>query len=236
MTIQEVEAIVKEALERVKENPAYPDTKHRNLAATYPDGEKAYYKKTLFDLLAGKEGGFIKTPWIDGGMPPMDCERVASILHKWVGQNFMQGVPELNKRKAIANEAEEFIRLYYRYHKLKDATTPGGGIPAEFQTKEALEIMQGMINSKFVSETVDGYKWEGQSNELAAFADISSESLGIRPSNNRIPWRLYKQLFGLTKKEVDSAKGARNDYNDEGAIARRSKPDKWDIISEICNI
>ncbi len=105
-------------------------------------------------------------------------------------------------------------------------------IPPALSTPEAKEILDKLIEDGFCIVNGQAYKWIGQANELAAFIDCSSTALKIRPSNNRVPWKLYKQMFNLSDKEIKAAQDAKKDYDME----RRSKPDKWNLICNICNI
>ena len=104
-------------------------------------------------------------------------------------------------------------------------------IPQELQTEGAKKLFNEAIKAKFIEIDCNAYRWKGQSNELAAFVDCSSTYLNIRPSNKRVPWRLYKQAFNLSEQEIRAARDAKKDYDME----RRAKPDRWDIISGICS-
>lgn len=105
-------------------------------------------------------------------------------------------------------------------------------IPEELRTMQAIKMFDKAASANLLEKTSEGYKWKGQSNELAAFIDCSSTTLKIRPSNNRVPWKLYKQAFNLSEKELKAAKDAKKDYDME----RRTKPDKWNVIFRICSI
>lgn len=105
-------------------------------------------------------------------------------------------------------------------------------IPEELNTQQANNLFTKAIEANFIEKTRDRYMWKGQANELAAFIDCSSIALNIRPSNNRVPWKLYKQALNLSEKEVKAAKDAKKDYDME----RRAKPDKWTLILNICNM
>lgn len=113
-----------------------------------------------------------------------------------------------------------------------DILPVGSSIPLALSTPEAKSILSKLINDGLCVADREAYKWKGRANELAAFIDCSSTVLKVRPSNNRVPWKLYKQLFNLSGREIKAAQDAKKDYDME----RRAKPDKWSLICNICNM
>ncbi len=68
-------------------------------------------------------------------------------------------------------------------------------MPKELDTKEARDLFEK--TAKFGYCTKDGslYRWIGTLALLGYFVDKASEYLKIRSSNNRIPWKIFKEAF-----------------------------------------
>lgn len=61
------------------------------------------------------------------------------------------------------------------------------------------------------------------------FVDKTSDYLGIRPSNNRIPWKKYRKAFQM--KDTDTAEQAVNDYKNK----QKNEPEGFLEIKRLCH-
>ena len=184
------------------------------------EGDDGYREaQSLYDWtckqLISKEIEFCYKPYGDGDkeiLKPLCNYLYSTELGKLV-QSKLFNTEE--SQQTIAQESEAGIQL-----------------PAELNTPTAQTLFDKAIKAGLAEKSNGGYTWKGQSNELAAFIDCSSTSLKIRPSNGRVPWKLYKQAFGLTDKEIKAAQDAKKDYDME----RRAKPESWDAIHALCSL
>ena len=101
-------------------------------------------------------------------------------------------------------------------------------LPKELDTPTFKTILKRIIKAGFAEETAEGYKWRGQKNELAVFADEVSKKLNLsnRESNGKkqICWKPFEILFN-----VSNLRTAYNDIQKTGATPKREK----DIIQTI---
>lgn len=74
------------------------------------------------------------------------------------------------------------------------------------------------------------YKWTGTTALFGYMVDIVSDKLGIRPSNNRIPWRYFKSVFQMSDRDIGTAKQAVNDYSQK----ELPKPEGYEDIVKAC--
>lgn len=88
-------------------------------------------------------------------------------------------------------------------------------MPKELDTKEARDLFEK--TAKFGYSTKDGslYRWIGTLALLGYFVDKASEYLKIRSSNNRIPWKIFKEAFQCEETDIATAKSAVNDYKNK---------------------
>ena len=103
-------------------------------------------------------------------------------------------------------------------------------MPKELDTKEARDLFEK--TAKFGYCTKDGslYRWIGTLALLGYFVDKASEYLKIRSSNNRIPWKIFKEAFQCEETDIATAKSAVNDYKNKTF----NYPIGYDDIEMIC--
>lgn len=102
-------------------------------------------------------------------------------------------------------------------------------LPKELDNHTFKAILKKAIEAGFVEETAEGYKWSGQKNELAIFADEVSKKLNLSNRENsngtkQTSWKPFEILFN-----VSNLRGAYNDMQKTGATPQREK----DIIQII---
>ena len=85
--------------------------------------------------------------------------------------------------------------------------------PKELNTNEARDLFD-----KLEWCTKDGsfYKWKGTSALFGYFVDLASDKLNVRPSNGRLPWKIFKIAFQRSKSEISTSQQAVNDYKNKG--------------------
>ena len=95
-------------------------------------------------------------------------------------------------------------------------------LPKELDNPTFKAILKRIIKAEFAEETAEGYKWRGQKNELAVFADEVSKKLNLsnRESNGKkqICWKPFEILFN-----VSNLRTAYNDIQKTGATPKREK-------------
>lgn len=95
-------------------------------------------------------------------------------------------------------------------------------LPKELDNPTFKANLKKAIKAGFVEETAEGYKWSGQKNELAVFADEVSKKLNLsnRESNGKkqTSWKPFEILFNIS-----NLRGAYNDIQKTGVPPKREK-------------
>lgn len=99
-------------------------------------------------------------------------------------------------------------------------------IPEELNTDKAKDLFAKI---QWCSKDGNLYKWTGTKSLFGYFVDKTSDYLGIRPSNNRIPWDIYRRAFQF--EDTRTAKQAVNDYRNKGL----SEPEGFWEIKKLCS-
>lgn len=94
-------------------------------------------------------------------------------------------------------------------------------------SSEAERLFQRIPN---IEKCGDFYKWIGTKALFGYFVDKTSEYLNLRPSNNRIPWSIYKEAFNLSDKDISTAKQFINDYRNKNC----NEPEGFEAIKLVC--
>ena len=85
-------------------------------------------------------------------------------------------------------------------------------LPKELNNPTFEVILKKAIKAGFVKETAEGYKWNGNNNELAYFAQKVSDLLGLSNKENDakkfVNWQPFVKLFGIDKKTKQKLYGA----------------------------
>ena len=119
--------------------------------------------------------------------------------------------------------------LFVEEHKEtnQNPTTDCGKLPKELNTPKARELF-GKISS--CEKDGDLYKWTGSASLFGYFVDRTSDFLYIRPSNNRMPWKIYQQAFQISESSISTAKSAVKNYTHNG----KSEPEGFYEIKQAC--
>ena len=103
-------------------------------------------------------------------------------------------------------------------------------LPKELDTDEAQALFQNLINWGYCVYEGNLYKWESTPSLFGYFVDVASNFLNIRPSNNRLPWKIFKIAFQCSDKDISTAKQAVNAYKNKGL----SEPEGFLNIKKAC--
>lgn len=120
------------------------------------------------------------------------------------------------------NDAEPFMRLFGQANDVKMETV---SLPEELDTDEAKKLFSCI---QWCKKDGNLYKWTGSLALFGYFVDKTSDYLGIRPSNNRIPWKKYRKAFQM--KDTDTAEQAVNDYKNK----QKNEPEGFLEIKRLC--
>lgn len=121
------------------------------------------------------------------------------------------------------NDAEPFMRLFGQTNDSKVETV---SLPDELDTDEAKKLFSCI---QWCKKDGNLYKWTGSLALFGYFADKTSDYLGIRPSNNRIPWKKYRKAFQM--KDTDTAEQAVNGYKNK----QKNEPEGFLEIKRLCH-
>lgn len=119
-------------------------------------------------------------------------------------------------------DAEPFMRLFGQTNDSKVETV---SLPDELDTDEAKKLFSCI---QWCKKDGNLYKWTGSLALFGYFVDKTSDYLGIRPSNNRIPWKKYRKAFQM--KDTDTAEQAVNDYKNK----QKNEPEGFLEIKRLC--
>lgn len=100
-------------------------------------------------------------------------------------------------------------------------------IPEELDTEEARQLFNQI---KWCAQEGGSYRWNGTCALFGAFVDLTSDKLNIRPSNGRIPWKIYRKAFQCSEGYIKTAQQAVNDYKNNG----ESEPEGYQEIKSAC--
>lgn len=100
-------------------------------------------------------------------------------------------------------------------------------LPEELNTAEAKDLFSRV---RWCKKDGGLYKWIGTAALFGYFTDKTSDYLGIRPSNDRVPWSKYKKAFQMNTKDIDTARQAVNGYKNQ----QKNEPEGFLEIKKIC--
>lgn len=103
-------------------------------------------------------------------------------------------------------------------------------LPKELDTDEAKALFQEITDLGYCTFDGNLYQWTGTPSLFGYFVDIVSDFLNVRPSNGRLPWRLFKPTFQCSDTDISTAKQAVNDYKNKN----QSEPEGFLSIKNIC--
>lgn len=98
-------------------------------------------------------------------------------------------------------------------------------LPKELDNTRFKSILKKAIEAGFVEKTDEGYKWNGQKNELALFAQKVSNVLHLSNKQNErgeyfVNWLPFVELFGVKRAKLITAL---NDIKSKGKNPKREK-------------
>lgn len=123
-------------------------------------------------------------------------------------------------------------------HKLQKEQNPQTGncnktaitLPIELDTDKAKVLFQQIIALGYCISDGNLYRWTGTPSLFGYFVDVVSDFLNVRPSNGRLPWKLFKPVFQCSETDLATAKQAVNDYKNKN----QSEPEGFLSIKNIC--
>lgn len=135
------------------------------------------------------------------------------------------------KTQRIVEEIKELKRLA-GMEILQQGTIlkPLAYVPKELDTDEAKALLKKVIELELCVSDGNLYQWKGTPSLLGYFVDIVSDYLNVRPSNGRLPWKLFKTAFQCSDTDIATAKQAVNDYKNKS----QSEPEGFLYIKNIC--
>jgi type I site-specific restriction endonuclease len=98
-------------------------------------------------------------------------------------------------------------------------------LPKELDNTRFKSILKKAVKAGFVKKTDEGYKWNGQKNELALFAQKVSNVLHLSNKQNErgeyfVNWLPFVELFGVKRAKLITAL---NDIKSKGKNPKREK-------------
>lgn len=101
--------------------------------------------------------------------------------------------------------------------------------PMELQTDDALKIFELSVAKGLMVKDGERYKWQETRALYGYFVDKVSKKLDVRPSSDRIPWKLFSTIITNHDELVSTARQAVNDYKNK----ELSRPEGFLIINGI---
>lgn len=151
--------------------------------------------------------------------------KIRLINQKLSGKGLFFHLPS-GERGRLKKERE---RLY------NDLKQKAGLLPQSQQDKvflngSAKRLFSNAISKGLIDSDGDKYKWNDTASLYGYFVDKTSDFLGIRPSNDRLPWKKYETIITNHSTLLATAKQAVNDYKNKGL----PPPEGDDKVNDIC--
>jgi len=103
-------------------------------------------------------------------------------------------------------------------------------LPNELDTDDAKTLFQKFIDKGLCEADGSLYKWKRSPSLFGYFVDEVSKKLDVRPSSDRIPWKIFKEAFQCSIKTINTARQAVNDYKNK----ELSKPENYLDVKNLC--
>lgn len=173
--------------------------------------------------MMGKTGRFLykihdytlQTLW---GISREDVEKCKYYINSYEGlcrdSETGQLIPRPNKEEIIAVEPQKT------------------GLPLCFDTPEFAKMIAALIDEGLCKNCNGKYKWLKSASLYGYFVLKTSNALGIRPSNERLPWKKYAIVFDEANKMHTTAVNFVSKYNN--GKGHLNEPEGYDIILKIC--
>lgn len=160
----------------------------------------------------------------------LDSELDIMMLQKNAGIDIYRRreIPKTNRLTACKKQLDEIWQK--KRDQIQDSQESPGNIPKELDTDEAKALLKKVIELELCVSDGNLYQWKGTPSLLGYFVDIVSDYLNVRPSNGRLPWKLFKTAFQCSDTDIATAKQAVNDYKNKS----QSEPEGFLYIKNIC--
>lgn len=109
-------------------------------------------------------------------------------------------------------------------------TSESQNLPKEFVTGEARIMFESLEKLGYCKKFGMIYQWTGTAALFGYFVMKTSEKLGIRHDNNRLPWGIYSCAFSMRDAKVRTAKNFVSRYSSKMV----SEPKGYDDINRLC--
>ena len=103
-------------------------------------------------------------------------------------------------------------------------------LPKELNTDNVKKLFNKAIEAGLCVADGELYEWKDKPSLFGYFVDVVSDFLNVRPSNSRLPWKIFKEAFKRSDKDVATAKQAVNDYKNKN----QSEPEGFLIVKKLC--
>lgn len=117
--------IINEAVKEVQERSLYPELQHKTLSKSHPEGEAAYFRKEIYDLLCEipKHTG-IGNAWINSGTPKVTGDMAINYYIELSNNKFYNFESDNDFLKFTKDDFTTFLRDYYAWAKYKEHISP----------------------------------------------------------------------------------------------------------------
>lgn len=124
-----------------------------------------------------------------------------------------------------AQWANNRCKDYHRANPPQVATLPDWA-----QSTEGAQILNKLAEAGYCSHVGQLYQWNKSKALWVYFADVATEQLKLRGSNERVPWRVIASAFdNITQKDIDNAKSVKTNYTQ----GYTKTPVGWRVIRDI---
>jgi hypothetical protein len=103
-------------------------------------------------------------------------------------------------------------------------------LPSELDTPEAKKIFDGLVKLNYCKSVGMVYQWTGTNALFGYMVLKTSDKLNIRSDNDRLPWKIYQIAFGMSDRQIKTAKNHISDLNNRKA----NEPTGYNEIIRLC--
>lgn len=155
---ENLKSMINEAVKEVQERPLYPELQHKTLAKSYPEGEAAYFRKEIYDLLCEipKHTG-IGNAWINSGTPKVTGDMAINYYIELSNNKFYNFESDNDFLKFSKSDFTRFLRDYYAWAKFKENISTNDNKELTFydilkcvdcKKNDIIDIISGIITDK----------------------------------------------------------------------------------------
>lgn len=137
----------------------------------------------------------------------------AEVLHKLISTNPMAVCeePEAMEEPNGHEEAPE-----------AEAPTPTS-MPELLAMEKGRKLLERLEANGYCQKDGDGYKWAKSGALYGFMVDKASEMLFLRKENEKIPWRVFEDIFNVDDKIKNSARTSVHNYRNGSSIPNGAK-------------